>query len=331
MNKKILCLTLTLTMMVTLLSVTAFADGGTLLTLEELREEKGAISIEVYNLGQGFLMEPSLYDKEGKSTGDITVETITKKNISYMGDTSYFSGFEFDDTIEPVYPEYLAGYADSFDSAGDGDGYLMEFDYSQQSGWCYTINDWWASWGADSSYPGGTLTDYNTGETFNLGDVIRWHFTVSGLGSDCGFPTNVMAEWTGGLLFVQEDKSELIFILAAINDYYGNSDEDDVYESALAVAANPLATAEEIAQAESTLRSYIDEKFFSDDILPGDSDVNNRINVFDAVTILKHVADITPIEGDALTAADVDKNNVIDIQDACGVLRYIARITNQLC
>ena len=328
MNKKILSIITIATMVATMLPITSNANG-TLLTLEQLREQKGAITIEAYNLGQGFLMEPTLYDKEGKSTGDITVETLERKNISFMGSTSYFEGFEFDDTLEPEYPEYLSDHADSFDSEGDGDGFLAEFDYNYQSGWCYTINDWWASWGADSSYPGETIIDYNTGEAMVPGDVIRWHFTVMGLGADCGFPGNMMAEWTIGNLFIQEDKSELIFILAAINDYYGNSDEDDVYESALAVAANPLATAEEIAQTESTLRSYI-ENLSSNDILLGDPDFNNRITVSDAIVILKHVADITPIEGDALTAADIDKNNIIDIQDACCILRYIARITNQL-
>lgn len=328
MNKKILGIIVVVTMLTAMLPIISNASEA-LMTLEELREVKGAITIEVYNIGQGFLMEPSLYDKEGKSTGDITVDALTRKNIAFQGDTSYFEGFEFNDKVSPVYPEYLEEFSGEFDSEGDGDGFLTEFDYFYQSGWCYTINDWWASWGADSSYPGETIIDYNTGEAMVLGDVIRWHFTLYGLGADCGFPGNLMAEWTVGNLFTQEDKSDLIFILAAINDYYGNSEEDDVYETALAVAANPLATAEEIAQAESTLRSYI-ENISSHDILLGDPDFNNRITVSDAIVILKHVADITPLEGDALTAANVDKNNVVDIQDACCILRYIARITNQL-
>lgn len=104
--------------------------------------------------------------------------------------------------------------------------------------------------------------DYNTGEEVVLGDVIRWHFTVYGYGADCGFPGNMMAEFSGGNLFTQADKTDLIFLLAAINDYYGNLDADTVYETALAVAGDPLATATQIANQETILQSYIENTFF---------------------------------------------------------------------
>lgn len=192
-----------------------------------------------------------------------TVDFLTSKNINYQGSTSYFSGFEFDDTVAPQYPSYLEPYLGELDTTGDGNGYLAEFDYSQYAGWCYTINDWWASYGASDSYPGDQITDYNTGEPVALGDVIRWHFTVYGYGADCGFPSNVMAEYMGGNLFTQEDKSDLLFTLAAIKDYYGNLDTDDVYETALAVAADPLASANDIAAQEAALADYIEDTFLS--------------------------------------------------------------------
>lgn len=261
--KKLLSLFLALVMVLSLVPTTVFATEGEQLTLAELREENGAISVEAYNIGQGFLVEPSLYAKEGKSVGDITVDFLTSKNINYQGSTSYFSGFEFDDTVAPQSPSYLEPYLGELDTTGDGNGYLAEFDYSQYAGWVFTINDWWASLGADSSFPGQEITDYNTGEPVVLGDVIRWHFTVYGYGADCGFPSNVMAEYTGGNLFTQEDKSDLIFALAAINDYYGNLDTDDVYETALAVAANPLASANDIAAQEAALADYIEDTFLS--------------------------------------------------------------------
>lgn len=263
MNKRILSILLAVVMVFTMIPLTAFATENTLMTLEELREQNGAISVEAYNIGQGFLVEPSLYSKGGKSTGDITVDFLTSKNINYQGTTSYFSGFEFDDTVAPQYPSYLEPYLGELDTTGDGNGYLAEFDYSQYAGWCYTINDWWASYGASDSYPGDQITDYNTGEPVVLGDVIRWHFTVYGYGADCGFPSNVMAEYMGGNLFTQEDKSDLIFALAAINDYYGNLDTDDVYETALAVAADPLASANDIAAQEAALADYIEDTFLS--------------------------------------------------------------------
>lgn len=261
--KKIILRIILAVMMAAMMPIQIFAVDDSLLTLEELRTKKGAITVEAYNIGQGFLMEPTLFDKaEEKSVGDITVSVLEDKKIGYQGSTSYFAALEFDDTVEAIYPEYLADFAGEFDLKGDGDGYLSEFDYSYYAGWCYTVSDWWASWGADSSYPGGEITDYNTGETVVLGDVIRWHFTVYGYGADCGFPSNVMSEYMGGNLFTQEDKSNLIFMLAAINDYYGNLTSDDVYETALAVAANPLAAKEEIEETEKVLEDYIEITFF---------------------------------------------------------------------
>ena len=263
MTMKIVSILLSIIMIAGILPVSVFATENTLMTLEELREQNGAITVEAYNIGQGFLVEPSLYSKEGKSTGDITVDFLTSKNINYQGSTSYFKGFEFDDTVAPQYPSYLEPYLDELDTTGDDNGYLEEFDYSQYAGWCYTINDWWASYGASESYPGDQIKDYNTGESVVLGDVIRWHFTVYGYGADCGFPSNAMAEYMGGNLFTQEDKSDLIFALAAINDYYGNLDTDDVYETALAVAADPLASANDIAAQEAALADYIEDTFLS--------------------------------------------------------------------
>ena len=263
MNKRILSMLLAAVMVFTMIPLTAFATENTLMTLEELREQNGAISVEAYNIGQGFLVEPSLYAKEGKSVGDITVDFLESNGLTYNGSTSYFSGFEFDDTIAPEYPEYLEPYIGELSDSGDGDGMLSEFDYSQYAGWVFTINDWWASYGASDAYPGQEVTDYNTGEPVALGDVIRWHYSVYGYGADCGFPSNVMAEFMGGNLFTQEDKSDLLFTLAAIKDYYGNLDTDDVYETALAVAANPLASANDIAAQEAALADYIEDTFLS--------------------------------------------------------------------
>lgn len=263
-TKTILSLALAIAMVLSFVpgNVTA-KESNVPLTPNELREKYGAITFEAYNIGQGFLVEPSLYAKEGKSVGDITVEFLTANDISYQGSTSYFGGFAFDDTTEAVYPDYMEPYFGELEDTGDGDGYLAEFDYSQYAGWVYTINDWWASLGASSSYPGSEIKDYNTQEMVTLGDVIRWHFTVCGYGADCGFPSNVMAEFMGGNLFVQEDKSELIFLLAAIKDYYGNMETDEIYETALAVAANPLAAAEDISVQEATLTNYINDNFLS--------------------------------------------------------------------
>ena len=274
-SKKIWSIILAFVMVLGLLPATVFAaDSINLMSLEELREVKGAFAVEAYNLGQGFLVEPSLYDKvSGKSVSEITGDILTSKNIEFRGDFSnegivtYFSGLKFDDSLEAQYPEYLQPLVDSGDISetnDDPDGILSEFDYSMYSGWVFTINSWFASFGADQSFPGEDITDYNTGELVTLGDVIRWHFTVYGYGADCGIAGNMMAEMMGGNLFEQAEKSELIFILATINDYYGNLDTDSVYETALAVAADPLATATAVAAQEAALTVYIEDTFFAE-------------------------------------------------------------------
>ena len=263
MKKRIFSIILAVLTVFTAIPLTAFANDTPPMTLEQLRALNGAISVEAYNIGQSFLIEPSLYTKEGKSVGDITVSFLESNGLTYVGSTSYFSGFEFDDTVAPQYPEYLEPYSGELEESGDGDGMLSEFDYSQYAGWVFTVNDWWASYGASDAYPGQEITDYNTEEPVTLGDVIRWHFTVYGYGADCGYPSNVMAEFMGGNLFTQEDKSDLLFNLAAIKDYYGNLDSDDVYETALAVAADPLASADDIAEQETILADYIEDTFLS--------------------------------------------------------------------
>lgn len=274
-TKKILSMILTVVMVLGLLPATVFAtDSTNLMTLEDLRAVKGAFTVEAYNLGQGFLVEPSLYDKaSGKSVSEITGNILISKNIEFRGDVSnegivtYFSGLAFDDSLEAQYPEYLQSLVDSgeiSETNEDPDGILSEFDYSMYSGWVYTINSWFASWGADQSFPGQEITDFNTGELVTLGDIIRWHFTVYGYGADCGIVGNMMAEMMGGNLFEQAEKSELIFILAAINDYYGDLDTDEVYETALAVAADPLATAAAVAAQEAVLTAYIEDTFFAE-------------------------------------------------------------------
>ena len=274
-TKKILSMILAFVLVLGLLPATVFAtDSTNLMTLEDLRAVKGAFTVEAYNLGQGFLVEPSLYDKaSGKSVSEITGNILISKNIEFRGDVSnegivtYFSGLAFDDSLEAQYPEYLQSLVDSgeiSETNEDPDGILSEFDYSMYSGWVYTINSWFASWGADQSFPGQEITDFNTGELVTLGDIIRWHFTVYGYGADCGIVGNMMAEMMGGNLFEQAEKSELIFILAAINDYYGDLDTDEVYETALAVAADPLATAAAVAAQEAVLTAYIEDTFFAE-------------------------------------------------------------------
>ena len=330
LSVKVLAMMIAVLFLIGALPVTVFADGASLLTLEELRAQNGAISIEAYNIGQGFLVEPTLYAKEdGKSAGDITLELLSDLGLAYEGNSSYFSGFEFDDSVEPDYPAYLQDYLEDgcvYEENDAPDGYLGEYDYSEYAGWCFTINDWWASLGVDSACPGEEISDYNTGEEIVLGDVIRWHFTVYGFGIDCGFANNAMAEWMGGNLFIQEDKSDLLFMLAAIHDYYGNLAEDTVYETALAVAADPLATTQEITAQEAILTAYVQNTFLgggdTPEVIYGDANNDGEVNSSDLVIFTTAL-----LSNEAVSDAfDFNGDGVFNILDFIRLKKTIAKM-----
>ena len=151
--------------------------------------------------------------------------------------------------------------------------------------------------------------------------MIRWHFTVFGYGVDCGFPGNVMAEYMGGNLFIQEDKSDLIFMLAAINDYYGNLDTDDVYETALALAADPLASADDILYQEELLEQYIEDTYFDvEDISEIRMYDGEKVYLSFAEEVASAIVIFADFEGGALRKmscipVDASKISEVDIPD----------------
>ena len=61
----------------------------------------------------------------------------------------------------------------------------------------------------------------------------------------------------------------------------------------------------------------------------GDIDADGEITASDARLILRHVAKLQILEGDALTAADVNGDGVVDASDARLVLRYVAKLIDK--
>ena len=61
-------------------------------------------------------------------------------------------------------------------------------------------------------------------------------------------------------------------------------------------------------------------------ILYGDADQNGKVNVQDAIAILKHVTGAQPLTGQALAAADVDGKNGVNVQDAILILKKVTGI-----
>ena len=57
--------------------------------------------------------------------------------------------------------------------------------------------------------------------------------------------------------------------------------------------------------------------------LIGDADGNGKVNVNDAVAILKHIVGNSILTGNTLLAADADANGSVNVNDAVAVLKYI--------
>ena len=90
-------------------------------------------------------------------------------------------GSDPNEEINP--PQYIV---DAINSDGgelqytrDGES-LGEFDYAQKSGWMYSVN------GAFPNYGASDFTTTSGTNPLKDGDVIRWQFTLWGLGADIG-------------------------------------------------------------------------------------------------------------------------------------------------
>ncbi len=59
-------------------------------------------------------------------------------------------------------------------------------------------------------------------------------------------------------------------------------------------------------------------------VLLGDADQNGTVNVKDATTVQKHVANITVLSGDAIICADADQNGEVNIKDGTVIQKYTA-------
>jgi hypothetical protein len=243
-SRRIFAALLALAVMLTLLPAARAADEITVY-----------MDFEGYNLGQGFYIEPvKMTVPAGITAGEATEMLLSSTGHEYDaaggGDTFYLAavrGFGVGQAV--VFPGYLYAYpgfaADVAANRGRSDPeWLGEFDYTSMSGWIIAVNNVIIGHGAGA-------------ETPRDGDVIRWQFTVEGLGADLGLLfNNEIAEYgpTGAgimvgeeLLFTQCDKDALIRALFA----------DTATVAAVAAAKdviiNPLASAGEIAGAIAAL------------------------------------------------------------------------------
>jgi len=206
------------------------------------------ITFEGYNLGHGFYVEPTpVTIPVGATAADATI-ALQNANphlgrvpnwVAFrggMGSGFYIEGirgFNRGFVNLPPYLQEMTSWVNAFrfnDAVEGGD--LLEFDFTSTSGWMITVNNVLLPVGA-GSWP------------VNDGDVIRWQFTVFGLGADVG----ISSGWGASPLFIMHDRSDLIRSLFLPNV------SASARAAALAVSINPLATPEQISWAINLLLS----------------------------------------------------------------------------
>jgi hypothetical protein len=68
--------------------------------------------------------------------------------------------------------------------------------------------------------------------------------------------------------------------------------------------------------------------FAADRVIPGDTNLDGKVNIKDATLIQKHAALIEILSGDSLMVSDVDNNGSVNVKDATCIQKYIAKMSD---
>ena len=166
-----------------------------------------AVTVEKFTVDGKYIIEPTLVTVDRNELASVVVTDLLKDHWkgSYVGTPYTMTGTE-------VSNFYLSG-------AWDGTTMLSEFDHGVQSGWMYCVN---------GSFPGVGASAW----ILKNGDVMRWQYTCTGLGSDIG-NDNTAFGGSGGVTVA--DKDALIWKIAEINEAGTQSTYGNDYTNAMTV------------------------------------------------------------------------------------------------
>ncbi|MBR2520725.1 MAG: S-layer homology domain-containing protein [Oscillospiraceae bacterium] len=240
------------------------------------------VSVDASTLGLGYLVEPTMVTVPNNTR----MSTVVTQLISQMAAEKYgitSGGVSSKGTSEPAqaYPWIITGSVDSgfylsqvywplqqdiripayimnrLSSAdilySDRDGnYLGEFDYTNTSGWMYSVSDGYS----DPIFPGVGASEYAMSD----GEVVRWQFTVMGYGADLGSNDS---KWGMGSIVAVGDKTALTWKVAELRYKYTDEElkKNSVYNTALDALTDPQASQYTLDQALVKLNA---EKFGKD-------------------------------------------------------------------
>lgn len=221
---------------------------------EEPEQAYVTVAIEKFTISQGYLVEPVLVEiTEGESTAQILDRVLGENGLRYDNtgsvDSSFYLSWILDEagSLTAEFPEISLKHAEEQGIKITNPrrrATLGEFDYTNQSGWMYTLNNDMPNVGMSDTEP-------------KDGDVIRIRFTAmkgdlcsgNGYVDDPFVPnvngdsiTKLLAEFNG-----REDKEELL--------EYANVQK--AYEGAVAAISDITCEQTAVDAAEQALRDAI--------------------------------------------------------------------------
>ena len=236
---------------------------GTVSTAYAADEPDGYVvmSVEKLTLGQGFIMEPQRVPYyKGENLAKVLDRALTSIGREYeytrsLEDGFYLAAVEDPDrpSIGTTIPSYILDMwaaakavspnikAIAHTDTSDPD-FLGEFDYYSQSGWMISVNN---------SFPPVGAAAISAAD----GLVVRWQFSLIGLGGDLGGGGTTAA---GNVEHM--NRTELYTVLAAVRaDKYLMEDETvrAAYDKALELSRDITMNAEDVQTYLSTMKKAL--------------------------------------------------------------------------
>ena len=252
-----------------------------------------SMAIEKTTLGQDYILEPTLVTIPKDTTAaQLLVALLGNDKVQYKGTptASFYLSYLADAAEEVNIPEKILERAGKdLTNTRESNEWLGEFDYASTSGWMYSVN---------GSFP----SVYASEKTMQDGDVIRWQFTVAGIGADVGDANseNPMQ------LANKEALTKLVSQVNALDDSDGFVKANaDAYRAAVAALIDWSADQETVDAAYAALQAALDKALQDNTYgkisavnIAADRAIAKVIALIDAIP-----ADVTLDAKDAVTAA----------------------------
>lgn len=267
------------------------------------------MSIEKLTLGQGYIMEPQQVPYySGETLAQVLDRTLTDLGRDYEHTGSLTSGFYLSSIQDPnrasiqnTIPSYILDMWNSvkasapatkpivYTDTNDPD-YLGEYDYYGQSGWMYSVNNAFPPVGAGQTSAADGL-------------VVRWQFSIIGLGGDLGGGGTTAAGTVTHM-----NRTELYTVMAAVRadkNLMADTKVRAAYDKALELSRDITVEKEALQEYLDVMKKALGDNQITELKLP-DSDSGTR--TYDYGTTLETASAGLP---DYLTATVDGESKII--------------------